>query len=216
MRSTQGPALGRYPQMPVDARGFRTLRASGVQTAAYGRPAHSSQQRTYKPTIDVPVGVEWVVTKRGQPARHRACARRAGIYRMAAADERQDARDSRIPSGKQESASGRSARLYLVLFDSDAAAGVDASICGRATVSAFADDRLETDRASGRAVGLQHHDQLRAAIRRTEGRDCFCPQAATCDDNLALTSSPLWAVAASIAPADACVQAIATKLASSR
>jgi hypothetical protein len=31
MRSTEGPALGRYLQMPLDARGFRTLRASRVQ-----------------------------------------------------------------------------------------------------------------------------------------------------------------------------------------
>jgi hypothetical protein len=31
MRSTQGPTLGRYPQMPADVRGFWTLRASGVQ-----------------------------------------------------------------------------------------------------------------------------------------------------------------------------------------
>jgi hypothetical protein len=34
MRSTQRPALGGYPQIPVDARGFRTLRASGVQNPA--------------------------------------------------------------------------------------------------------------------------------------------------------------------------------------
>ena len=77
---------------------------------------------------------------------------------------------------------GRRARptmlLQLVLLDSDAAAGVDASTCRRATVSAFAEDRLEAERASGPGVAAPHRDQHRAALRRTEGRDCLCPKAA--------------------------------------
>ena len=40
----------------------------------------------------------------------------------------------------------------VVLLDSDAAAGLDASICRRATVSAFAEDRLEAERPCGPGV----------------------------------------------------------------
>jgi hypothetical protein len=45
----------------------------------------------------------------------------------------------------------RAALLLVVLLHSDAA-GVDASICGREIVSAFADDRLEAERASGASM----------------------------------------------------------------
>jgi hypothetical protein len=41
MRSTQGRALGGYPQMPVDPRRFRTLRASGVQNGGV-RAVHAT------------------------------------------------------------------------------------------------------------------------------------------------------------------------------
>jgi hypothetical protein len=56
----------------------------------------------------------------------------------------------------------RRALLLVVLLHSDAA-GVDASICGRATVSAFADDRLETDRASGASDAARQNWYQRGA-----------------------------------------------------
>jgi hypothetical protein len=49
MRSTEGPALGRYLQMPVDAWGFRTLRASGVQN-----PRHDAG-RNRRPAVAAPL-----------------------------------------------------------------------------------------------------------------------------------------------------------------
>ena len=55
---------------------------------------------------------------------------------------------------------------------------MDASNCRRATVSAFAEDRLKAERASGPGVAAPDHDQHHAALRRTEGRDCLCPEAA--------------------------------------
>ena len=66
---------------------------------------------------------------------------------------------------------GRRARpptlLQLVLLDSDATAGVDPSLRRRATVSAFAEDRLEVERASGApAAALQNWYQQGTAMWR--------------------------------------------------
>jgi len=56
--------------------------------------------------------------------------------------------------------------LFLVVhFDSDAAAGVDASIRRRATVSAFAENRLEPDRASVAPAGAPQDWFQRGAAR---------------------------------------------------
>jgi hypothetical protein len=63
MRLTEGPALGRYLQMPIDARGFRTLRASGVQNCGVRAVrARLIAEDRYKATSDLPVGIAWVVT----------------------------------------------------------------------------------------------------------------------------------------------------------
>jgi hypothetical protein len=62
---------------------------------------------------------------------------------------------------------GDTRRADLVLLDSDAAAGVDASICRRATVSSFAEDRLDAGRASGApAAAPQNWYQRGAAMWR--------------------------------------------------
>jgi hypothetical protein len=63
MRSTEGPAPGRYPQMPVDARAFRTLRASGVQNRGVRafRARFIAEDR-YKSLSDLPAVIEWVLT----------------------------------------------------------------------------------------------------------------------------------------------------------
>jgi hypothetical protein len=52
--------------------------------------------------------------------------------------------------------------LLLVLLDRDVAAGVDASICRRATVSAFAEDRPGAERASARPLsnGRTHMSEV--------------------------------------------------------
>jgi len=49
---------------------------------------------------------------------------------------------------------------------------------GERQAAPFAEDRLEAERASAPGVAAPHHDQHRAAVRRTEGRDCLCPKAA--------------------------------------
>ena len=67
----------------------------------------------------------------------------------------------------------RMTALVVVLLDSDVAADVDASICRRATVSAFAEDWLDAEGAIGPGVAAPHDDRRRA------GSDCLCPQAAT-------------------------------------
>jgi len=73
--------------------------------------------------------------------------------------------------------SGGDARLpVLVHIDSDAAAGVDASICRRARVSPFADGRLEAERASGPGVAAPHH--IAQPFEGPQRRDCLCPKAA--------------------------------------
>lgn len=59
--------------------------------------------------------------------------------------------------------------------------GVDASICRRATASAFAEDRLEAERASGPGVAAPHHDQHRAA--RREGRRTWLPLSDTASES---------------------------------
>jgi hypothetical protein len=64
-----------------------------------------------------------------------------GLNETLATDELQQRR--------RPSAATDAGLLLLVLLDSDAAAGVNASICRRATVSAFAEKRLDAERASG-------------------------------------------------------------------
>jgi hypothetical protein len=82
MRSREGLALGRYLRMPVDARGFRTLRASGVQNGgvrAVHATAHSDGglwtplPRTYR-LVEVrrmlpPAATSRVSTRCSDPAR---------------------------------------------------------------------------------------------------------------------------------------------------
>ena len=101
--------------------------------------------------------------------------RAARIAKALASEDLVSVRSGRLPGrrGCCSPSKGRSRQNAAPRrLDSAATAGVDASIRRRATVSVFAEDRLEAARASATPTAARHHHRHRGVLRRTEGRVC--------------------------------------------